>query len=92
MECRLDVSREGGHAVVRIQGRLGGVAVRELERVCRDASAPLVLDLTHLMNADDCGVATVRRLVVDGAQVKGVSPYLSLLLGLDGADGGTARS
>ena len=85
MECRVDVSPEGGRAVVRIHGRLAGAAVPELERVCRDASAPLVLDVTHLMNADDCGVATIRRLVVDGARVTGMSPYLSLLLGLDEA-------
>ena len=46
----------------------------ELERVCRDASAPLVLDMTHLMNAGDCGVATLRCLVVDGARVTAMSP------------------
>ena len=83
MECRLDVSPDGGGSVVRIHGRLAGAAIPELERVCRNASAPLVLDVTHLMNADDCGVAIIRRLVVDGARVTGMSPYLALLLGLN---------
>lgn len=80
MDCRLDVSPEEGRAVVRIHGRLAGAAVPELERVCREASRPLVLDVTYLMSADDGGVATLRRLVLDGAQFAGLSPYLALLL------------
>ena len=83
MECRLDVAPEQGRAVVRIHGRLRGSAVHELERVCQEASLPLVLDLTNLMNADDCGIATLRRLGIDGAKLTGVSPYLTLLLGLE---------
>jgi hypothetical protein len=66
--------------VVQIHGRLVGPAVQELERVCRDASGPLVLDVTHLMSADDVGLAALRRLVTDGAQLIGLSPYLALLL------------
>jgi len=81
--CRLDVSPEPGQEVVRIQGRLAGVAVRELERLCGGASQPLVLDVTHLLSADDGGVATLKRLVNDGARFTGMSPYLKLLLGLE---------
>jgi hypothetical protein len=81
--CRLDVSPEPGRAVVRIHGRLAGGAARELEQLCRDASGLLILDVTHLLSADDVGVATLRRLVIDGAQVSGMSPYLTLLLGLE---------
>jgi hypothetical protein len=66
--------------VVRIHHRLAGVAVPELERVCRDPSAPLILDLTHLMSADDAGIATLRRLMSEGAQCRGTSPYLALRL------------
>src|SRR5262249_46934768 len=49
VDLRLDVVSESGRAVVRIQGRLAGGAVTELERVCRSTPGPLVLDLTHLM-------------------------------------------
>jgi hypothetical protein len=85
VDCRLDVSPEEGRAVVRIHGRLAGAAVRELDRVCREVSRPLVLDVTYLMSADDGGVATLRRLHLDGAQLAGLSPYLVLLLGQEEA-------
>jgi hypothetical protein len=81
--CRVDVSREPGRALVRIHGRLDGAAVRELELVCREEPGLLILDLTYLMSADDAGIATLRHLVVDGAQLTGMSPYVALLLGLE---------
>jgi hypothetical protein len=81
VNCRVDVSREPGRAVVRIYGRLSKPAVPELERVCREARGVLVLDVTHLMSADDAGVATLKRLMSNGVPCTGVSPYLALLLG-----------
>jgi hypothetical protein len=81
--CRIDVSREPGRVVVRIHGRLDGAAVPELERVCREAPGLQILDLTHLMSADDGGIATLRHLAVDGAQLTSMSPYVALLLGLE---------
>jgi hypothetical protein len=83
VDCRLDVLPGQGPAVVRVHGRLAGAAVPELERVCRETSPPLVLDVTYLMSADDCGIATLRRLVCGGAQLTGISPYLALLLDAD---------
>ena len=81
MNCRLDVSSEPGRVVVRIHGRLARAAVPELERVCREASGPVILEMTYLMGADDPGIATLRRLRTDGAQFMGMSPYVALLLG-----------
>jgi anti-anti-sigma regulatory factor len=81
VDLRLDVVPESGRVVVRVHGRLAGGAVTELERVCRSTSRPLVLDLTHLMSADDAGIETLRRLVTDGVECIGVSRYLALLLG-----------
>lgn len=80
MSFRLDVSAEPGRAVVSIQGRLAGDAVPELERVCRDTSGTLILDMTYLMSVDDLGVATLKRLRTDGADFVGMSPYVALLL------------
>jgi hypothetical protein len=37
--------------------------------------------LTYLMSADARGIATLRRLVADGAQCTGMSGYVTLLLG-----------
>ena len=81
MNCRVDVVSEPGQSIVRIYGRLAGAAVPELARVCRETPARLSLDVTHLMSADDAGIATLRRLMADGVPCTGISPYLALLLG-----------
>jgi len=80
LNVRLDVLSEPGRVVVRIHGRLAGAAVPELDRVCRDAGGVLLLDVSYLMGADDAGVVALRRLLGEGAQVTGMSRYLSLLL------------
>jgi hypothetical protein len=87
MDLRLDVVAEPGRTAVRISGRLTAVAARELERVCREASGTLLLDVTHVVSGDDGGFATLRRLATGGAQLVGVSPYLALLLEGDRAPG-----
>lgn len=45
-----------------ITGHLGGDGVAELARVCQAAGSPLVLDLTHLQQADADGIALSSRL------------------------------
>jgi hypothetical protein len=80
VNCRVDVSSEPGRVVVSIHGRLAGAAVPELERVCREASGQLILDMTYLMSADDLGVATLKRLRTGSAQFISMSPYMALLL------------
>ena len=66
--------------MVRVQGRLARTPATELERICRESPGILSLDLTRLMSADDGGILTLRRLMSDGAQCTGISPYLALLL------------
>jgi hypothetical protein len=90
VECRLDVSPEPGRAVVRVHGRLAEGAVQELQRVCREATGALVLDVTYLLSADDMGLATLRGLATDGAHLVGVSPYLALLLEDDRSESGAS--
>ena len=65
---------------VRIDGRLEGEAVTELDRVCREVSGGLVLDLSALLSADEIGLAALRALLAGGATVTGASPYIQLLL------------
>ena len=80
MNCRIDVVSEPKRSIVCVYGRLAGAAVPELARVCREAPARLSLDVTHLMSADDAGIATLRRLMAEGVPCAGISPYLALLL------------
>jgi hypothetical protein len=54
--------------------------VAELARVAQAAGSPLALDLTHLQQADADGIALLQALVDAGAHLRGVSPYITLLL------------
>ena len=65
---------------VRIEGCLEDEAVAEFDRVCREASGDLVLDLSALLSADESGLAALRALMAGGARVTGASPYIQLLL------------
>ena len=56
--------------------RLGSL----LLRVAQAARVPLALDLTHLQQADADGIALLNALADAGAPLRGVSPYIALLL------------
>ena len=73
------IAAEDG-TVLRLAGHLSGDGVAELERVCRDVSWPLRLDLSDLRNADDSGLAAIRELVAQGAELADVPPFTALLL------------
>jgi hypothetical protein len=77
---RLTVSEAEGRVVIQVDGRLSQGSVPDLERACRHAPRPLVLDLTGLVSLDDVGIATLRRLRGEGVQLASASPYVKLLL------------
>src|SRR5262249_23192796 len=79
-ELRLTVTAADAHTVIRVDGRLSGEGVLELDGVCRKARRPLELDLTHLSTVDDPGVATLRRLPRRGVLLAPASPSGRLLL------------
>jgi len=66
--------------VLRIDGRLRSEDVEELARVFRSVQGATVLDLSELKWADRDGVEILRELVALGAEVRGASPYVALLL------------
>jgi len=80
MLLRITQTTEDSTTVIRIDGRLVGDGVAELARVVQAAAPPLALDLTHLQRADADGIALLQALVDAGAQLRGVSPYIALLL------------
>ena len=80
MLLRITQTTEGPTTVLKIDGRLGGAGVAELARVAHAAVPPLVLDLTHLQQADADGLALLQALARAGAHLRGVSPYIALLL------------
>jgi hypothetical protein len=81
MLVRITKRSEGSLTVVTIDGSLGRQGVAELEQLCKGVPSPLALDLTYLRWADAAGIALLNTLADAGAQLRGVSPYIALLLG-----------
>jgi len=80
MDLRLTVSPEDGATVVHVDGRLSAHGVGDLESTVAGAAGPVVLDLSNLLSVDDAAVAALRSLTGRGVQLRGTSPYVSLLL------------
>jgi anti-anti-sigma regulatory factor len=77
---RITQTTDGPITVLSIEGRLVGAGVGELKRICQGAAPPIALDLTHLQWMDAHGISTLNALADAGAQLQGVSQYISLLL------------
>ena len=80
MVLRITEERLGNVSVVRVAGRLAGDTVGELSRACAAAGGRVRLDLSHLLQADEVGLALLRSLRDSGAELVGVSPFIQLLL------------
>jgi hypothetical protein len=89
MALRVTVLETADLTVIRVDGRLAGEGVAELEEACRLAKRPTVLDLANLMAADDAGVLLLRGLVREGLHLLGASPYAALLLNAPPPSGGS---
>ena len=72
---------DGTGTVISVDGRLDSKGLGELERVCREAKAPLKLDLSELRSADDAAIEAIRKLTDKGTELTGLSPYISIRLG-----------
>ena len=80
MDLRVSVDRKGKTAVVHVDGRLAVCGVDDLDRAVRHAVGPVIVDLSNLWSADDAGVAALRLLMGRRVRLRGVSPYIALLL------------
>jgi hypothetical protein len=85
MLVRITQRSEGSLTVITIHGSLGQEGVAELERLSQGGRLPLALDLTYLWWVDAAGITLLNTLAGAGAQLRGVSPYIALLLGRAGA-------
>ena len=77
---RIDIRSEGPETVVRIAGRLSVVGVAQLRKACDPIEGAFVLDLSNLLFADDAGIDVIRTLGEKGAELRGASPFVQLLL------------
>jgi len=83
MTVRIDTTSERSETVVSVSGRLEGVGVQELMRECHSIEGEFVLDLTGVRSAAPEGIVAIRELVSRSAALRGVSPFMRLLLAAD---------
>jgi predicted enzyme involved in methoxymalonyl-ACP biosynthesis len=80
MALHVDAVTAGSTTIVTVSGRLAGNEVREFLRACRAIEREFELDLTGLRSADSEGIEAIRELVRAGRKLRGVSPFIRLLL------------
>ena len=80
MDIRIDKEIEGNAIVLHVAGRLAGDAVAQLTDVCELVDDHYVLDLSKLMFADDAGAESIRALCERGADIRGASSFIKLLI------------
>ena len=80
MAVRIVTGREANLTVFRVDGYLTVDDIGELDREYRSAEGPRVIDLSNLQSADAEGVKCLRELILLGAEIRGTSPYIELLL------------
>ncbi len=80
MEIRIDIESEGSDIVLHVSGRLAGPAIAQLSEACEAMKGRFVLDLSKLKFADDAGAEAIRTLRERGADIRGASYFLKLLI------------
>ena len=80
MTMRIDTTSEGSKTIVSVAGRLEGPGIREFLRICRSIAGEFVLDLSGVCAADPEGIDAIHKAVSRGAELRGVSPFIRLLL------------
>jgi len=85
MVVRITKTNSDASTVLRVDGLLQAADVEALHRECHTAGGNVTLELSELRSADSHGVEAIHELVSRGARLRGLSPYLELLLGSDRA-------
>jgi len=80
MSIRVSIRLESSGTVIKVDGRLRSGDVQELARAYQSVFGNLILDLSELQSADSQGLVLLRELIALTSDVRGVSPYLGLLL------------
>jgi hypothetical protein len=63
-----------------VAGRLEPSCLGELQELCRSIEGPFALELSGLLSADANGLEALRELEARGVELRGVSPFIRLLL------------
>lgn len=85
MDIRIDIESEGPDVILHVAGRLTGHAIAQLSDVCESMDGHYVLDLSKLKFADDAGAEAIRSLRERGADIRGASSFIKLLINSESA-------
>jgi anti-anti-sigma regulatory factor len=77
---RIDINTREPVAVLELSGRLAGSTVKQLSDVSKSIEGLFVLDLSKLKFADDTGIDLIRMLRKKGAEIRGASIFINLLI------------
>ena len=80
MEIRIDIESEGSDVVLHVAGRLTGPAIAQLSEACEPMKGRFVLDLSKLKFADDEGAEFIRTMRERGAEIRGASYFIKMLI------------
>jgi anti-anti-sigma regulatory factor len=89
MDIRIDIETEGPVVILSISGRLVDSVTNQLTDICEPIEGDLVLDLSNLQFADDAAARVIRALTEEGAEIRGASSFIKLLI--DGNGNGKPR-
>jgi hypothetical protein len=80
MSIRITKIVDTDTTVLNVAGALNSEHIGLLYHVFRDINGPVTLELSALQSADRVGVAKLLEIASLGAELRGASPYIELLL------------
>lgn len=80
MSYRIEKLEDGAATIIQISGNLKGDGPEVLERLCRETTGSLSLEISDLRTAESHGVELINKLVSEGVKLIGTTRYLELLL------------
>jgi ABC-type transporter Mla MlaB component len=86
MAIRITKEVESEIAILHIDGQLRSKDIGALNSEYLDLTGPVALELSQLQSADAAGVAALLEIASLGAELRGVSGYVKLLLSRRGND------
>jgi hypothetical protein len=80
MSLRIIRTMDGERTLVKVAVRLQPPFESELDKEIRSIDGPFALDLSELLSADEAGIEKLRLLASSGAELRGASGYVQMLL------------
>lgn len=80
MSVRITKSVDSETTVLSVAGRLVSEDVGELKTEFQGIKGPVALNLSDLQSSDPSGTAILLEIASLGAELRGASPYIELLL------------